>query len=84
MMAPSVQLFGNTSNVYARAYVGRDAGVVRYLGKRTSTADCQDACLSYAGADGAVCHSFSYHTVDFPTASFAGACFAVRIDRTRP
>eukprot|EP00966_Prymnesium_polylepis_P281953 6515347-Prymnesium_polylepis.1 len=77
LAAPAVTLYNSTSNVYGRAYVGRDAGVVRFLGIQASTAECEAACLGYSGADGALCHSFSYHGPDFPTKSYAGACFAV-------
>lgn len=75
---PPYQLYPNTSNVYGRAQVNRSAGVVRYIGRLGSTEACLAACLSFEDpADGAQCNSFSYHHADYPSADFAGACYAV-------
>ena len=75
--SPTVELFENTSNVYARAQVNVSSGVVRYLGRFTDTAGCEAACLNFVDDDGAVCHSFSFHHANFPQPDFAGACYAV-------
>jgi len=75
--APAVTLFPKTSNVYGRAQPTRDNGVARYLGILNTTTECQDACLAYSGADGTLCHSFSFHHIDFPDSNFAGHCYAV-------
>jgi hypothetical protein len=75
---PAVTLFESTPNVFARAFPSRDVGVVRFLGTFNTTADCSQACVGYTSdVDGAICHSFSFHHADFPSAQFAGACFAV-------
>ena len=76
-MLTTVQLFDSTSNVYARAFPNVSRGVVRYLGRFNTTNSCEAACLGFMGADGASCHSFTHHHADFPSADFAGACYAV-------
>lgn len=63
------------SQVYGRAQVNRSAGVVRYLGRHPSVDDCIQACIRYKDpSDGAVCNSFSYHEMNFPSSDFKGAC----------
>jgi len=74
---PAVTMFPNASNVFGRAFPGQSSGVVRFLGKQDSSAHCEAACLAYIGTDGTLCHSFSYHALDFPQPTFQGACFAV-------
>ena len=52
-------------------------GKVRFLGNESATPDCIDACTSYAGSDGAKCHAFTYHHLNFTGETFRGFCFAI-------
>ena len=70
---PPYTLYPNTSNVFGRGQVNRSAGVVRYVGRLPTEADCLNACLSFTDpSDGAICNSFTYHHMDYPSADFAG------------
>ena len=78
---PTVTLYTNASNVFGRAQPRTDAGNVKYLGNETSVQGCQQACLAYKGEDGSECNSFSFHSVAFPDARFAGGCYGI-VDHT--
>jgi len=76
--SPPVKLYPNTSNVYGRGQVNRSAGVVRYIGRVSTSTECLDACLAFSDpVDGASCNSFTYHHTDYPSPDFAGACYAI-------
>ena len=78
LATPPSTIFPYTSNVFGRAQVNRSAGMVRYIGRHATEQQCLQACIGFTDpADGAICNSFTFHHLDYPSPDFAGACYAI-------